>query len=534
MASEMILKLNAPGMTALHKAGLAGLYMTLEAFDEQRKTIDGLEWKLHKQQISLQWTEATPKAAFEKLVRSSFRIDEDGFIRLTGLEPKLEMTRAHRHHLYLGLLNSFLQFGPHRPTGNKRTLTYEIDDKKYWLKDFAPIKKIRQNEAVSDFTDSSGHFKNEIETAGWLYPGGGQRHVAHGNTTLRDDLNSAFSLLFAPVGVIYYLLNSKSKGRKSRLAMLVPEIKDLESYAEMRGVIAAQGVMEMTASGASDAVLRMLVAIEANQTSNQFAALLRDNFLCRVVTFGIVSWNEKQKSRTYTRSVFSGKLSGFENYHLAHSIFQNRWQQIKAKVDRRGNETEPERVFITTFTAREMIADNIANGKTWYDDISTFMSGREISEQFLKYEREKLAEMVEKATFDDERERLFIYVCHESWRRRMGKLGQRAVAENANFASLVNKDREKLRTSLARCKNAESLRETVVDFWSRGGTNENLQGDGLISLLPLFNEKNWRKAKDLALLALVSYKPQTKEEAEVLQTANKLEIETPDNLGETE
>jgi len=74
-----------------------------------------------------------------------------------------------------------------------------------------------------------------------------------------------------------------------------------------------------------------------------------------------------------------------------------------------------------------------------------------------------------------------------------------------------------MRTALVRSKNAETLRETVVDFWSRAGTNEGLQGDGLLKLLPLFNEKNWRRTRDLALLALVSYQPQSEEEAEALQ-----------------
>ena len=39
MALEMTLKLNAPGMTSLHKAGLAGLYMTLQAFDKRQEKL---------------------------------------------------------------------------------------------------------------------------------------------------------------------------------------------------------------------------------------------------------------------------------------------------------------------------------------------------------------------------------------------------------------------------------------------------------------------------------------------------------------
>jgi hypothetical protein len=58
----------------------------------------------------------------------------------------------------------------------------------------------------------------------------------------------------------------------------------------------------------------------------------------------------------------------------------------------------------------------------------------------------------------------------------------------------------------------------VVDFWARAGTNEALQGDGLMKLLPLFNEKDWRKTRDLALLALISYQPQTPAEEEALKT----------------
>ena len=161
-------------------------------------------------------------------------------------------------------LNSFLQFGPHRPTGAKRSITYEIDDRRYWIKDFAPIKKIRQQDAAADFVNTSGHFNEMIEAAGWLYPGGGQRHVAHAATKLNEPTELALALLFAPVGVIYYTIKSRAKGRKARMAMLIPEIRDLEIYAQVRQAFAAQGVLNLTASSASDAALRMLVTGAAN------------------------------------------------------------------------------------------------------------------------------------------------------------------------------------------------------------------------------------------------------------------------------
>lgn len=251
---KMTIRLNAPGMTSLHKAGLAGLYMTLRAFEEKGEKIEGLEWKLEATQVTLSWLHEKPKNAFAELINKSFWLDDKGFIRLTGLEMNKEMTPDQKHHLYTALLNSFLQFGPHRPTGNKQTLSYPVDDRLCWIKDFAPIRKFRHQEAASDFIDDKGSFNETVEAAGWLYPGGGQRHVAHADTKLNESAESALVLVYAPVGVIYYTVRSRAKGRKSRLAMLIPEIRDLEVYADVRQTFAAQGVLEMTASSGSDGV----------------------------------------------------------------------------------------------------------------------------------------------------------------------------------------------------------------------------------------------------------------------------------------
>ena len=66
----------------------------------------------------------------------------------------------------------------------------------------------------------------------------------------------------------------------------------------------------------------------------------------------------------------------------------------------------------------------------------------------------------------------------------------------------------------------------MVDFWSRAGTNRLLRGDGLRSVIGLFDEANWKKARDLALLALISYEPETPEEDEALAATNADEGET--------
>jgi CRISPR-associated protein Cas8a1/Csx13 len=136
--------------------------------------------------------------------------------------------------------------------------------------------------------------------------------------------------------------------------------------------------------------------------------------------------------------------------------------------------------------------------------------------------------MVCKASYEHEMERLFIAACHEAWRRQLGKLGERARRENILFSTIVGRESEKLRMSFSRCRNARDLRETVVDFWARSGSVKTLK-ESWSEILPMFDEHNWRTAKDLALLALASYKPANSEEEAALDTIQNSETEEKSN-----
>jgi CRISPR-associated protein Cas8a1/Csx13 len=100
----------------------------------------------------------------------------------------------------------------------------------------------------------------------------------------------------------------------------------------------------------------------------------------------------------------------------------------------------------------------------------------------------------------------------------MAQIGEKARRERSSFQDQVNREFTRLRVAFSRSKNAASLREVVTDFWARGGPTKPLQ-TGWRDVLGLLDEKNWRKAKDLALLALASYRPETKDEAEALETS---------------
>jgi CRISPR-associated protein Cas8a1/Csx13 len=125
----------------------------------------------------------------------------------------------------------------------------------------------------------------------------------------------------------------------------------------------------------------------------------------------------------------------------------------------------------------------------------------------------------------DSPERRLVGACHEAWRRRLGELGERARRERLSFRDLAQREHERVRISFARCKNASMLRQTLTDFWARAGNLRDLQ-EGWSDVLP-FLQVRWQDGRDLALLALASYRPATNEEESALSPSGAAEEGEP-------
>src|SRR5439155_1596406 len=211
-------------------------------------------------------------------------------------------------------------------------------------------------------------------------------------------------------------------------------------YYQFRRIVSTYNTLEMTASSTSDAALRFITHLAGTDAWKPLSILSNGRIHCRVITFGITAWDKKHKTRTFTHSVYSEEINGLENYQLASSIFPNRWQageKFKEKDDV-GNTIEHESHFLINSTAREFISDNIAQGRDWYYDLSELLSRKEVRKGLsYRKEREGLNKMVREARFEDKTEKLFIDLCQESWRRRMGKIANRAGMEGADPQKLV-------------------------------------------------------------------------------------------------
>lgn len=127
-----------------------------------------------------------------------------------------------------------------------------------------------------------------------------------------------------------------------------------------------------------------------------------------------------------------------------------------------------------------------------------------------------------------ESERFFVKACHEAWRARLGQLFESecqrlnlprgSLPEDAG-RRLVQRERDRFRAAVTRCKNAATIRETITDFWARSGSLPTLR-QHWDAVLPLFDEEHWQVARDLALLALASYASERTEDEEQPKDSN--------------
>lgn len=489
-----------PGMTALHRVGLAGLWMTLKEFEGEKIRLKGGSWELNDRRVILRW-EGTAKPFFESLFKQSFKVNRNSLLWFTALGDPMDNPQA-AVVLHNAVLGTFLQHGKTRkadPSNKPRgAVSVEIDETPLTLR-YQKVKSYAHQEAFTDLVAKDGGL-TIARLKGWHFPGGAVRHTGFGtDTALEEPAERLIPLLYTPVGGVYFQIRRLGEGVRPLFALVLPEISDLRKYASARKVFLQYGVKDLLASGTIDAGWRVLATLHAKGLLSAFGSST-----CRVISFGTVPWSKQQKTRVEVFTVRGGSEQRLRTFNLCRQV-------LAPRLVRRDEGD----AFWDVPQTPELIARNLAENESWYLSFADFVGNRQIRDHVFGYEKGGLGKMVTEASFDDERERVFIRACHEAWRRRMGQIGERARREGASFRDLVRREFERIRVGFSRCKNAATLRETVTDFWSRAGGPIPDLASGWKEILPLLDESNWRKARDLALLALASYLPSTEEEREL-------------------
>jgi CRISPR-associated protein Cas8a1/Csx13 len=518
---NITLELSNPQFSILHRAGIAGLWMTLNQLNKEGvEAPDNLTWKLFPQKVEL--FNITP-TNLDWLFKEAFQIDQ-GLISLRGINAK-NMRRDAVVIVHQGILGTFLQHNSTLKSAGIATEVLSLDDEgqdqievKYKGVESYAYQTFIKN--LVDKKDKDKFVTKPINIAGWLNPGVVVKHVSFSaDTSFKESFEGALALAFSPVACYYYLLRSRLRDIRAQYALVIPEVKDLEKFAQYKQDIHLRyaSYKDFHASGLGDAGMRFLTY----ETTTELSKLYEIE-RCKVVTLGTVSWSSQQKTRTDLYLVESN-LKVCRNYRVSREHLLDRVLQSK----------KGENYLMPSF-AREFIAENLARGQPWYQDLSMQVNSLELFKT-LSYERRGLNQMVNHADWG-EAEKLFVKACHQALSRLYAK-SYSTLKEGE--ASKIEKINIQLFSKLNRCKNAETCREIVVDLMSRGAIfsgrgsiPELVQHQDIIFSFVLLPE-NWKKVRDLVLLSLASYQGKNSSttnsfNSDELSTESDSEIETVD------
>ena len=217
--SKIQLNLGDPSMTLMHRAGLAGLWMTLKQLEQKYSTSaqrpGNFTWSLTPRSISLNW-EGQDLEILDWLLKQSFQISDEGLISLTGLNSQA-MEIGTQVTIHQGITGTFLQHNKFFKSTGKVSKRLPIDEIEI-VAEYKKAASYAHQDFAKHLCDEQGKLlRGTIGIAGWLYPGAVVRHYAFKEETqFEETLEQALALLFSPVACQYFVLPSHSHKKQAQ------------------------------------------------------------------------------------------------------------------------------------------------------------------------------------------------------------------------------------------------------------------------------------------------------------------------------
>lgn len=471
--------------TALHKAGLAGLYLALSKLQQFNGQL--FSWKLEKDSVTLQG-KCSDQEAIEWLLSHTYQLDNEGFIKIPILG---NLTIDERVNFHQGMTGTLI-FHPLVVKSSRGVVTTAIPigetqilEVKYKALDYYPHQDLSSLKAF----DKKGNFKPSIKIAGWLYPGGSELHVAlSGKTKLEESPEGVISLAFAPIVCSYYKIRSRLKQDKYLWALVIPEVEDLEQFTQTKLEAGSQTVKfdEYYASGISDASLRELSRLAGEKAIGSLTVKA-----CEVWAFGSRPWSKQivitAKQRVEINSNLR-KLYWLCAHYLKGGI----------KVGKNGT-------FVSVSFGRELATESLTKGQPWYADLYPVLSLSSDYYDALLYERSLLQEMKEvtiengyvspNATlFCDGITWIYKQLCYQAFSSTSGKPNYDRV-------------RQDLQMSIRSVKTQEQFVRWLTELVSKPANRNNPFWQEIdLGVFHQWAVKNWQECLSLAALAVLTYK----------------------------
>lgn len=292
----------------------------------------------------------------------------------------------------------------------------------------------------------------------------------------------AFALLYALVACHYFVLRSHTKLEHIQYALVIPEVVDLEVYAQEYWNLRNLDYKNFHVSSLGDAALKYLTyeTIIKLPTPAQVKR-------CQVILFGTVIWSKQQKTRIEIAVVEATEIIDFI-YKLSRIYFP-KYQIIKYK--------NKNIIISDVFTGT--IADNLVKGFPWWANLYTIFKNKSL---FKFITNDGVYKMIQNAEWNLESQKLFIKACHEALKKIYAKIYGRT---NEGQYAQIERENIRILSQLGRCTNAENFRKFIAEFWGRAGQLSILEKHWE-ELLPLTSGiMDWKVTRDLTFIALASY-----------------------------
>jgi len=345
-----------------------------------------------------------------------------------------------------------------------------------------------------------------------MNPGAVVRHQAFTSSTrIEEDAAHVLALYFALVGCLALPVN------RGCGVLLVPEVRDLEQFVFVRPLMTPTTVRDCQITSPGDAALQAQVRLRAKRESRQ---LDLPGFYTSI--FQPTPWASQQKSRVLTMYVPPGDELTLSQFEKALEVLPPRVVvRVVKQTKGRGKKKEileKKEWFWAKSVVLPLVADNLAQGRRWYEGFTRLMidldpvSKTPIRDR-LVFEKEGLNAMTREIPWKEQGESTVVRAVHEAIRRRYARIAEENKNNPVAMKNRWSGEYDRWRLAFAGAKTVDQFRHALCDLFSRAGLNPVLQKEWE-HILPMLSPQRWQLARDLALLALASYTGSGSEELE--------------------
>jgi CRISPR-associated protein Cas8a1/Csx13 len=486
--TKISLSIFDPNTLLPHRAGIAGLAMVWNWIESQNFKDPPIRGTVVEDGVTLVW-ESEDHEAIQWLLEQAYQIN-NGLL----VVPALNLDERGCFTFNQGMLNTFLQHGQQRDfvedagqpkQGKKkfyktRTLSFTVEpDKPDITEKYTLLESCYYTQAskLAEFVS-----KGKRELKGQNFPGLIECFV---NGCYRESTENLLALLFLPIACNYYHLpRINSKGRS---ALVIPEVRNLKEWVRLRHKLPSRTYASFHSNSSGESALHFLL----QEKSIESADLFRVEY-CEVYQLGSQSWDGSQSY--LKQAVHRIKVSEevLELYKIASRLLPAR---VQVKKDGDG-------AWLAESKALAWISDNLIADKSWYSGFFEFRKAVPIYPQ----DRRGLITMTEHLNED---ERVFFDAVQGAFKKYRGQQIDNAIHQGRqpDWDQIT----KKVIYRLQRPTTQQQFATALVEFLSQVRSKAALSSGPQIFWW-IHREENWRKARDLALLAVATYQGKSAEE----------------------